>query len=61
MGEGNQDKGSPEKADAPEFDAHRKWKKLSAPMYDWMTNHHMTWPGLACRYVWCCPQPIELL
>lgn len=38
-----------EKPDAPDFDAHRKWKKLSAPMYDWMTNHHMTWPGLACR------------
>lgn len=47
-----------ENADAPEFDAHRRWKKLSAPMYDWMTNHHMVWPGLACRCgfdcVLCC-------
>eukprot|EP00892_Ulva_mutabilis_P005727 jgi/Ulvmu1/3526/UM163_0008.1 len=31
-------------------DAHRKWKHLAAPMYDWMTNHHLVWPGLACRF-----------
>lgn len=35
----------------PEEDAHRKWKQSAAPMYDWLTNHHLVWPSLACRCV----------
>lgn len=37
-------------SESTDHDAHRKWKHLAAPMYDWMTNHHLVWPGLACRY-----------
>ena len=38
----------------PEDDAHRTWKRAAAPMYDWLTNHHLVWPSLACR---CVAQP----
>ena len=41
----------------PEDDAHRRWKQNAAPMYDWMTNHHLVWPALACR----CALPAHLL
>jgi histone-binding protein RBBP4 len=34
----------------PEDDAHRKWKQCATPMYDFMTNHHLIWPALACRF-----------
>lgn len=27
-----------------------KWKQLTPLMYDWFTNHNLTWPSLSCRW-----------
>eukprot|EP00897_Mesotaenium_endlicherianum_P007866 jgi/Mesen1/7107/ME000369S06430 len=32
-----------------------KWKSLVPVLYDWLTNHHLMWPSLSCR--WRSPPP----
>ncbi len=27
-----------------------KWKQLTPLLYDWFTNHNLTWPSLSCRW-----------
>jgi hypothetical protein len=32
-------------------DRYAQWKSLVPALYDWLTNHHLMWPSLSCRYV----------
>lgn len=29
---------------------YNKWKQLTPYLYDWLTNHNLTWPSLSCRW-----------
>ena len=31
-------------------DRYAQWKSLVPALYDWLTNHHLMWPSLSCRY-----------
>jgi hypothetical protein len=32
-------------------DRYAQWKALVPALYDWLTNHHLMWPSLSCRYL----------
>ncbi|XP_024395782.1 WD-40 repeat-containing protein MSI4 isoform X2 [Physcomitrium patens] len=31
-------------------DRYAQWKLLVPALYDWLTNHHLMWPSLSCRW-----------
>ncbi|KAG0566457.1 hypothetical protein M758_7G060800 [Ceratodon purpureus] len=31
-------------------DRYSQWKSLVPALYDWLTNHHLMWPSLSCRW-----------